>query len=128
MSLTLIQLKSLGFKPAKKESPYKVKYDTLIYPLNETDYLFLGYNDMRKEVNNKLVWKSFIESNSKNRIAYVITNIGSTGYNEMKSFLKREKTNSNYKPSKEEEQYLEGKDEELKIPKEAILQTLINVS
>lgn len=124
MALTIKQLESLGFKPTKKESPFKRKFDTLIYPLNETDYLYLGYNEFRKEINNKLVWKSFVEPGTKNRIAYVVTNIGSTGFTEMKTFLKRAKDNANYKPTEEEIIFLDGRDEELSIPINANLLTI----
>ncbi len=124
MALTLKQLESLGFKPTKKESPFRRKFDTLIYPLNETDYLWLGYNEFKKEVNNKIIWKSFVEPDTKNRVAYQITNIGTTGFNEMKAFLKRAKENANYKPTQDEDIFLQGRDEELDIPEDKLVNIL----
>lgn len=109
MALTITQLKDLGFKPTKKSSPFAKKYDTLIYPLNETDYLYIGFDHFKKRVNNKVIWKSFIEPDSKSRIAYQLTEIGTTGYTEMKSFLERAKINANYKVTAEEQEYLDGR-------------------
>jgi hypothetical protein len=108
MALTIVQLKDLGFKPTKKKSPFAKKYDTLIFTLNKTDYLELGYDSYRKEVNNKIVWKSFVDPYSNKRIRYIVTSLGNTGYTEMRDFLNREKDNANYKPSNEELEYLEG--------------------
>lgn len=109
MALTIKQLQDLGFKPAKKSSPFAKKYDTLIYPLNESDYLYVGYNAFKKLVNNKTIWKSFVEPDTKKRIAYEIINIGDTGYSEMKSFLERSVINANYKATIEEQEYLDGR-------------------
>ena len=110
MSITINQLKDLGFKPFKKKSPYSKSYDTLIYKLNNTDYLYLGYSTFKREVNNKLIWKSFVQPESKERIAYVVTKLGDTGYGEMKEFLERSVVNANYKPTEEEQRYLDGED------------------
>lgn len=109
MGLTLVQLKDLGFKPAKKQSPFAKKYDTLIYTLNSTDYLYVGYNQFKKQVNNKIIWKSFVEPDTKNRVAYQVINIGDTGYEEMKSYLERAVKNANYIPTEEELEYLNGR-------------------
>lgn len=110
MAITLNQLKDLGFKPFKKESPFKKKYDTLILSLNKTDYLYLGYNEYNKSVNNKIVWKSFVDPETSKRISYVVTKLGETGYTEMKDFISRALTNANYKPTEEEQEYLNGRD------------------
>jgi len=110
MALTIQQLKELGFKPAKKESPFKKKYDTLILPLNKTDYLYLGWSVHSKQINNKVIWKSFLQVDDNQRISYVVTNIGDTGYSEMKEFIKRAIVNANYKPTEDEQEYLNGRD------------------
>lgn len=110
MALTISQLSNLGFVPTKKSSPFRKKYDTLIYPLNKTDYLYLGFDTIKKEINNKIVWKSFLQPDTNERLTYIVINIGSTGYKEMKDFLKRSVINSNYKPSIKEQEYLDGKD------------------
>lgn len=109
MALTITQLKDLGFKPTKKSSPFAKKYDTLIYSLNSTDYLYIGFDHFKKRINNKVIWKSFVEPETKNRIAYQITQIGETGFSEMKAFLERAKMNANYKYSQEEQDYLDGR-------------------
>lgn len=97
MALTIEQLKSLGFKDSKKSTAFSKKFNTLIYPLNKTDYLYFGYDDVRKEINNKIVWKSFLDLETNKRISYMITNIGVTGFNEMKAFLRRAHINANHK-------------------------------
>ena len=110
MAITIEQLKDLGFKPFKKESPFKKKYDTLILSLNKTDYLYLGYNEYAKSVNNKLIWKSFLQPETKERISYVVNRIGEIGYSDMKDFITRALINANYKPSESEQEYLNGRD------------------
>lgn len=109
MSLTIKQLHELGFRPTKKSSPFAKKYDTLIFPLNDSDYLYLGYDNFKRSVNNKIIWKSFIEPDTKKRIAYQVIQIGDTGYTEMKAFLERSKINANYKYTVEEQEYLDGR-------------------
>lgn len=107
MSLTIEQLKDLGFKDSRKSTGFSRKFNTLIYPLNKTDYLYFGFDYSRKEINKKIVWKSFVNIDGE-RISYIITNLSNTGYNEMKAFLKREHMNSNYKPTEEEQKFLDG--------------------
>lgn len=102
MAITLQQLKSLGFLPAKRSTLYKRKYDTLIFPLNKTDHLYLGYNQYTKEINYKSVWKSFRMPETGERITYQVINLGETGYDEMKEFLRISLQNANYQPEVEE--------------------------
>lgn len=97
MALTVNQLKDLGFKDSKKSTGFSKKFNTLVYPLNKTDYLYFGYDYIRKEPNYKIVWKSFLDLESNKRISYMITNIGATGFNEMKAFLRRAQMNANIK-------------------------------
>lgn len=97
MAITLHQLKSLGFLPAKRSSIYNRKYDTLIFPLNKTDHLYLGYNQYNKEINNKSIWKSFKHPETNERITYKVINLGETGFDEMKEFLRISVINSNVK-------------------------------
>jgi len=108
MSITIKQLKDLGFKPFKKRSPYSKSYDSLMYKLNNTDYLYVGYSSFTKQVNNKLIWKSFVQPDTKERIAYVVTRLGDTGYTEMKDFLERSVVNANHVVTEEEQRYLDG--------------------
>lgn len=89
MALTTQQLISLGFKPSKRSSLYNRKYDTLIYPINETDFIYTGYNPYSKKINNKILWKSFKQLDSGERITYPIINLGDTGFNELKRFIER---------------------------------------
>lgn len=109
MSITIQQIKDLGFLPSKKQSPFNKSYDTLIYPLNKTDYLYLGYNQYIKEVNFKTIWKSFINTD-RERICYQVIKVGETTFSELKDFINRSVINSNYKPTEEEQDYLNGKD------------------
>lgn len=96
MALTLTQVTSLGFKPSKRSSLYGKKYDTLIYTINATDFLYVGYNEYSKNINNKIIWKSFKDFNTGERITYPVINIGSTSLGELKQFLDRTKVVQNY--------------------------------
>lgn len=80
---------SLGFKPSKRSSIYKKKYDTLIYPINDTDFIYTGYNQFSKTVSNKILWKSFKQQDTGERITYPVVHLGDTGYTELKAFLGR---------------------------------------
>lgn len=86
MSITKEQIVSLGFKPTKKKSPYARKYDTLIYPLNKTDYLYLGYNGFTKNIDFKRIWKSCIDIDGK-RISYELVHMGDTSYSQLKEYI-----------------------------------------
>lgn len=89
MAITLKQIESLGFKATKKGgglSKYK-KFDTFIYPLNKTDYLYIGYNPFKREINNKTIWKSIMTD--EGRLNYQVINIGETGFGELKDFINR---------------------------------------
>lgn len=88
MSLTLLQLENLGFVPSKKKSPFAKKYDTLILPLNKTDYLYLGYNNITKGIDYKRIWKSFIDGEGK-RYSHQIIHIGETGFKELKEYIQK---------------------------------------
>lgn len=89
MALTLSQVTSIGFKPCKKQSPFAKKYDTLIFPINKTDYLYIGYNPVIKEMNFKKIWKSFVD-NDGHRMTYQITTLGETGFRELKNYVTAE--------------------------------------
>lgn len=98
MAITKEQLISLGFKPSKRGgglSQFK-KYDTLIYPIDNTDFLYIGYNQFNKEVNNKKIWKSF-KTPEGNRFTYCVISLGDTGYNELKNYLDNAKASIQYK-------------------------------
>lgn len=90
MALTNEQLLSLGFKPSVRGrgglAKYK-KYDSLVLPLNETDFLYTGYNPFKKQINYKSIWKSFKDSEG-NRVTYCVVNIADTGYFELKNYIK----------------------------------------
>jgi len=89
MAITKETLVSLGFKPSKRGgglAKHK-KYDTLIYPINSTDFLYIGYNQFKREVNNKVIWKSF--KAEEGRITYPVISLGDTGYSELKDFITR---------------------------------------
>lgn len=98
MSITREQLISLGFKPTKRGGGLSAtrKYDTLIYPIDNTDFIYIGYNQFNKTINNKVLWKSFKDLDG-NRITYPVISLGDTGYNELKNFLERSKASIAYK-------------------------------
>lgn len=88
MSVTREQLISIGFKPSKRKSPFAKKYDTLVYPLNDRDYLYLGYNPVLKTIDFKKIWKSFVDTDG-NRCTYQITHLGDTSFTELKEYIGR---------------------------------------
>lgn len=88
MAITKQQLLDLGFKPAKRKSPYSKKYDSLILKLNDKDYLYLGYSTLLKTMDFKRIWKSFIDIEG-NRCTYQIIHLGDAGYGELKDYIKR---------------------------------------
>jgi len=93
MSITREQIISIGFKPAKKKSPYAKKYDTLIYPLSKTDYLYLGYSAITKGIDYKRIWKSCVDSEG-NRVTFMISHIGETSFTDLKDYIKRHQNES----------------------------------
>lgn len=89
MAITIEQLKNLGFKPSVRGRGGlgKIKkYDSLIYPINDTDFLYTGYNPYKKQINYKTIWKSFKDEDG-NRITYQVVNLGDTGLIELKSYI-----------------------------------------
>lgn len=89
MSLTRDQLISLGFKPGKKKTGFARQYDTLVFPLNKSDYLYINKN-------GNMVWMCFTDLH-KHRINYQVINIGITGYHEMAEYLQRTIRNYQHK-------------------------------
>lgn len=98
MALTISQLLDLGFKPTKKSSPFMKKYDTLVYYFNSTDHLYIGYDEHKKQINNKIIWKSFVEPESGKKVTYPVVRIGDTGFTEIKEYIKRSQIVSDHKP------------------------------
>lgn len=93
MAITREQIVDLGFQPAKKKSPYAKKYDTLIYPLSKTDYLYLGYNGVTKGIDYKRIWKSCIDAEGK-RVSFMISHVGETSFTDLKEYIKAHKNES----------------------------------
>jgi|GEM_PF-5750090 len=92
MALTRIQIISCGFKPGKqKKLGWGKKFDVLIFPLNSTDYLYLGKNESS-------VWVCFTDPETKERINYEAVKIGETGLKEFKEFIERTLLNFKDKP------------------------------
>lgn len=94
MSITRQQIIDLGFNPVKKKSPYSKTYDTLLYPLNKTDYLYFGYNTITKLVDFKRLWKSLVDSEGK-RLTYQVTHISDISFTDLKEFIKRHESGDN---------------------------------
>lgn len=87
MAITRLQILDLGFKPAKKRRGLSTrKYDTFIYKLNDNDYLYLGYNDFRGNVDFKTLWKSIL-TEEEGRISYPIQKLGDLTFNSLKEYI-----------------------------------------
>lgn len=87
MSITRQQLIDLGFKPAKKQRGLSTrKYDTLMYKLNKDDYIYLGYNDFRGNIDFKTLWKSIV-TEEEGRISYPIQSLGTLTYTNLKEYI-----------------------------------------
>lgn len=91
MALTRAHLIELGFKPAKKQRGLSTrKYDTLMYKLNDNDYIYLGYNDFRGNIDFKTLWKS-IMTEEEGRISYPIQSLGTLTYTGLKEYIEQAK-------------------------------------
>jgi len=86
MSITREQIIDLGFKPDKKKSPFSKQYDTLIYSINKTDYLYFGYNHITKNIDFKRMWKSCVDDEG-NRITYQVAHTGDISFSNLKEFI-----------------------------------------
>lgn len=91
MALTNNQLLDLGFKPSVRGRGglgKTRKYDSLVLPINDTDFLYTGFNPYKNQVNYKTIWKSFKDING-NRITYQVINLADTGYTQLKDYITR---------------------------------------
>lgn len=87
MAITREQILELGFKPAKKKKGLgNRKYDSLVYKLTKDDYLYLGYNDFRGNVDFKTLWKSIL-TEEEGRLSYPIETIGLLSYTRLKEYI-----------------------------------------
>lgn len=93
MSLTRTQLIDLGFKPAKmaNSTNNNRKYDTLIFPLNKTDYIYTGFNKLNNQIDFKRLWKRFEDPETKEIISYPVERIGVLSYETVKEYLEMSK-------------------------------------
>lgn len=86
MAITKDQLMSLGFKPTKlAKGKTTRKYDTLVYYINEEDYLFTGFNNITGRIDFKRIWKSF--NGPTGRISYPISKTGSVSLTGLKEYI-----------------------------------------
>lgn len=87
MAITRAQIIELGFKPAKKRKGLGTrKFDTLMYKLTEDDYLYLGYNDFRGNVDFKILWKSIL-TEDEGRISYPVNSLGALSFTRLKEYI-----------------------------------------
>lgn len=90
MAITKEQLLDLGFKLSKRsKSLNNRKFDSLVYPINETDYVFLGYNPFSKKIDFKRLWKSFTDPTTLEKITYPIEHMQNLTYSNVKEFIER---------------------------------------
>lgn len=86
MAITKQQILEVGFKPTKKRKGLGTrKFDTLMYKLSDTDYLYLGYNDFRGNTDFKTLWKSILTE--EGRVSYPIKSIGSLTLNSLRDYI-----------------------------------------
>lgn len=86
MAITKEQLLDLGFKATKlAKGKTKRKYDTLVFYLNDSDYLFTGFNNITGKIDFKRIWKSF--EGPDGRISYPISHTGNVSYTALKEFI-----------------------------------------
>lgn len=83
MALTKKQLEDLGFVYMQRPSIYKKRACGLIYKLNEQEYLWIHEK-------GKVVFKSFLDPETQDRLSVSVCNIGDTGFSEMKRFLEEQ--------------------------------------
>ena len=102
MAITREQLIDIGFKPTKKAKILSNrKYDTLIYPLNKTDYIYTGYNNFNKNVDFKRLWKTFYDPETNETYTYPIDKIGELSLSIVKDIIRNAEQQAKIK----EEQY-----------------------
>ena len=86
MSITRQQLLDIGFTPAKRKRGLGTrKYDTLIYKINDSDYLYLGYNDFKGNIDYKRLWKSIITE--EGRISYPVSPLSELTFTGLKEYI-----------------------------------------
>lgn len=90
MAITRQQIISIGFKPTKMaKSLSGRKFDTLVYPLNKTDYIYIGYNKFTKEIDFKRIWKCFQDPDTLETISYPVDKIGALTYESLKEYVEQ---------------------------------------
>lgn len=88
MAVTRQQILEVGFKPTKRQKGLGTRqYDTLMYKINDEDYLYLGYNDFRGNIDFKILWKSI--NTELGRISYPIQSIGNLTLTSLKEYIKK---------------------------------------
>lgn len=87
MAITKDQLMDIGFKPTKlARGKTRRKYDTLVYYLNDDDYLFTGFNSITGRIDFKRIWKSFLGPGQE-RISYPLSKTGEVSYTALKEYI-----------------------------------------
>lgn len=87
MAVTRKQLLSIGFVPSKRSKALNRddKYDTLIYKINSTDYLFTGYSNFTKKTDFKRLWKTIFNEGSY--ITYPVDKMGELTLNKVLEYI-----------------------------------------
>lgn len=87
MAITREQLLNLGFKKIKRNH-LNSTHNTLLLPLNSTDYLFSGYDKVTKKTNFKIIWISR-KITDLGRITQPLDNMGDLTYFGLKKYIER---------------------------------------
>lgn len=85
MAITRQQLENLGFFKDKRKH-LNMHHYALIYPINETDYLFSGYDKVTKKANFKILWisKKILPNE---RVTHPIAHMGELTYYGVKEYI-----------------------------------------
>lgn len=85
MAITRQQLENLGFIKMKRKHMNTHHY-ALVFPINESDYLFSGYDKVTKKANFKILWMSK-KILPNERVTYPLAHMGELSYFGVKEYI-----------------------------------------
>lgn len=85
MAVTKEQLVDLGFVKVKRQQ-YGGHHYTLLFRINDSDYIFSGYDKVTKKTNFKILWMSK-KLPSGERVTFPLEKLGNLSYTKVKMYL-----------------------------------------